>query len=88
MGKKVRINVTVDEDLYHFAKDMGLNISRFLNNRLEELKNNLQSSSTGVSFQMKPLSFSKKGVQCRGRDSNPRTPTGRDPKSRTFDLAR
>ena len=81
MSKKVRINVTIDEDLYYFAKDIGLNISRFLNNRLRDLRDKLQSDNL-------PPEDEDKSNQCGGRDLNPRTPTGRDLESLAFGLAR
>ncbi len=36
MGKK-RVNVTIDEEVYKLAKQFGINISAFLENRLREL---------------------------------------------------
>ena len=36
MGKK-RVNVTIDEEVYKLAKQFGINISAFLENRLKEL---------------------------------------------------
>ena len=81
MSKKVRINVTIDEDLYYFAKDIGLNISRFLNNRLRDLRDKLQSNDP-------PPENPRNQNGCGGRDLNPRTPTGRDLESLAFGLAR
>jgi len=35
---KKRINLLIDEELYLFAKKLGLNMSKFLNERLKELR--------------------------------------------------
>jgi len=35
---KKMITIKIDIELYHYAKDLGLNLSRFVNERLKELK--------------------------------------------------
>ena len=53
--------IKIDKNLLERAKELGINISSVLEEKLKEVLNS-----------------------CGGRDLNPRTPTGRDPKSRAF----
>ena len=56
---KVRVNVTISEKNYRFARELGLNISQFLNNRLDELRTKINPEN------------SKPEGKRAGRESNP-----------------
>ncbi len=72
MARKVRVTLSINEKLRQLAEEFGLNLSAFLEIKLHE------------HFR----EFVLMNSWCGGRDLNPRTPTGRDPKSRAFDLTR
>ena len=73
MGKKARTTLTIDEEVLRKAKEIGLNISQFCENKLKQAIEQLSGSNPGVGEE-----------QCGGWDSNPRTPTGRDLESRAY----
>ena len=68
MTRKVPVTLSINEKLKELAKEFGLNLSAFLEIKLHEHFRELLLMN----------------AQCGGRDSNPRTPTGRDPESRAF----
>ena len=73
-SKKIRVHVTLDQELVDEALRRGYSLSRLLNRLLRGYllaKNDFENLDW-----------------CGGRDLNPRTPTGRDPESRAFDQAR
>ncbi len=68
MGRKAKLTLSVDKNLVTAAKDIGINLSAFLEIQLRQYLAVLKNGYT----------------QCGGRDSNPRTPTGQDPQSCAF----
>lgn len=67
--------VNLDENVVRRAKKLGINLGKFFNYQLELVTNFLERDSL-------------ENKQCRGRDLNPRSPTTRDLKSRSFGQAR
>ena len=63
--EKVRINVRINKEVWQKAKENGINISAFLELRLQEHLNFFGTA------------FSKKDVECGRRDSNPGRGLGR-----------
>ena len=81
---KRKLTLLVDETLIERGKKLGLNLSRYFETQIENYVANLGGiDNTPTSH--RPFENKKK---CGGPDSNRRTPTGMDPESIAFDLAR
>ena len=64
---KKRVSVYLDEDLLKEARTVGINISAFLQNRLEEFLRNYSNSEL-----IQPERGENGEIKSRGRDLNPR----------------
>ena len=58
MGKK-RTTITIDKDLLDFARHLGLNLSGFLEERLRELKQRLDTGTGTLREGFEPIFTSK-----------------------------
>ena len=81
---KRKLTLLVDEALIHKAKRLGLNLSRYFELQIENYVQNSEVFQTTTTYN-RPYDTNKK---CGGPDSNRRTPTGMNPESIAFDLAR
>ena len=80
----MKLTLLVDENAVMRAKTLGLNLSRFVEMQLEKYIANSESKQTAYNEQRIRTNAKK----CGGPDLNRRTPTGMDPESIAFDLAR
>ena len=72
MGKRVKVNLTMDEEVVKEAKKIGINLSQFCENALREAIKRLKGLKTETNGGT-PVSHTVwRGV----RDLNPRGPTG------------
>jgi hypothetical protein len=77
MGKKIRVNLTIDEDVVEKAKEIGLNISKVSENALIRTINAIESSYTQNRFNSNPHNQDAKPPQKQwwaGEDLNHRPP--------------
>ena len=81
---KRKLTLLVDESLISKGKSLGLNLSRYFETQIE----NFIQNSSNLSKTMNNNGSGKIKEKCGGPDSNRRTPTGMDPKSIAFNLAR
>ena len=81
---KRKLTLLVDESLISKGKSLGLNLSRYFETQIE----NFIQNSSNLSKAMKNNGTRKIKEICGGPDSNRRTPTGMDPESIAFNLAR
>ena len=78
MTHKKRVSLFIDSELVDSARAYGLNLSKFLGNRLSDF-----FLMNGEGYSQNPDKS-----KCKGRDLNPRIPTEPDPQSGAFDQAR
>ena len=81
---KRKLTLLIDETLIERGKKLGLNLSRYLETQIENYVANFDTFNNTRTSQ-KVNDINKK---CGGPDSNRRTPTGMDPESIAFNLAR
>ncbi len=74
MARKARITLSVNEELLRWAKAYGINISRFLEARLEELRDLVEGKAHSFRSEEARKTGNKAKKKWRGRDSNPRPP--------------
>ena len=81
---KRKLTLLIDETLIERGKKLGLNLSRYLETQIENYVANFDGINNTQTYH-RPFENNKK---CGGPDSNRRTPTGMDPESIAFNLAR
>ena len=83
MSYKKKLTLLVDETVIERARRLGLNLSQYFELKLGEYVKNFGKSGSHTNYDRTPISRNL----CEGWDLNPRTPTGQDLKSCTFNLA-
>ena len=81
---KRKLTLLVDESLIERGKKLGLNLSRYFETQIENYVANFDAININY-ISHRTNDINKK---CGGPDSNRRTPTGMDPESIAFNLAR
>jgi hypothetical protein len=79
---KIRVNLTIDEEVKKKAEELGLNLSRVAENALKEAVRRLEAKDSRESFigdaDFSVNAFPKRVVWCGGRDLDPCSPKARD----------
>ena len=73
MGKKTRVNITIDDEILKTAKDLGLNVSKVSENALIKAIRALQGITDTNNPESSPLSSTQK-EKWAGQDLNLRPP--------------
>ncbi len=71
MGKQVRVNLTVDEEVVKKAKELGLNISKMCENCLKEAIRRLETPNTVNNSEKGGIGTEGSDKRCGGWDLNP-----------------
>ena len=76
MSKKVKLTLSIDQEIVKSAKQIGLNLSQFCENALTEAVNALKSSNSRSNSKKEVFNqvTSTKKAQWTGGDLNPRPP--------------
>ena len=72
MGKQVKVNLTIDEEVVKAAKQLGLNMSKISENALKEYIKRLTKSETMTNGGKPSLSLSEGSLFGKRESSKPR----------------
>ena len=71
MGRKIRINITVDDEIHKTTKDLGFNISKLCENAMKDAIIRMKRSNTSGNPDFSVNAFSKRVI---GSPEEIRTP--------------
>ena len=84
MGK-IRVNLTIDEEVKKKAEELGLNLSKVAENALKEAVRRLEAKDSQEDLVFSVNAFGEKGSWCGRWDSDPRRPAPQGPEPCALD---